>query len=89
MSLIDATPEQVRRIMGDGKAEQKVMEAMTARSDRIRDLEGQLAEAKDALRAVLAVTDEYAAEFVHKRRAVDWGLVNEAFIKAHKVLEGQ
>jgi hypothetical protein len=51
------------------------------------ELKVKLATAKDAVRAMVAATDEWAAEFTQGRRAMDWGIVNDAYLKADKVLK--
>jgi hypothetical protein len=43
-----------------------------------------LQEANDCIEALMKVTDEYADEFIKNKKAVDWGFVNEAFIRAAK-----
>jgi len=53
----------------------------------ILELKVKLATAKDAVRAMVAATDEWAAEFTQGRRAMDWGIVNDAYLKADKVLK--
>ncbi len=42
MSLTDATPEQTRKIMGDGKAEESVMKATQERLGRMAELESEV-----------------------------------------------
>ena len=59
---------------------------MTARDKRIAELEAELAEAKDAIRGMFAACDEWAAEFTLKKRGMNWGLVNDAYVKANRVL---
>ena len=43
-------------------------------------------EAKAALKAMQAACDEWAAEFTQKKRAMNWGVVNDAYIKCGRVL---
>ena len=53
---------------------------------RIRSLEADLAEAVKAVEAMVRATDEWAAEFTQHMRAMNWGVVNEAYMLAGKVL---
>jgi hypothetical protein len=55
-------------------------------ANKIKELESELAEAKDALKAMFAACDEWAAEFTQKKRAMDWGVVNAAYTKAAKII---
>ena len=45
-----------------------------------------LDEAKAALEAMQKACDEWAAEFTQKKRAMNWGIVNDAYIKCGRVL---
>ena len=59
-------------------------EKVVAERDEAR---AKLVEAKDALRAMFAACDEWAAEFTQHKRAMNWGVVNDAYCKASKVLK--
>ncbi len=50
-------------------------------------LKAKLESAHKAIRGLWSVTDEYAAEFINHKRAVNWGVVNEAFLLADKILK--
>ena len=40
----------------------------------------------EALKAMQSACDEWAAEFTQCKRAMDWGIVNDAYCKAEKAL---
>ena len=58
---------------------QEYIGAIVAERNRLRTVNNQLLE---AVRAMQAACDEWAAEFTQKKRAMDWGVVNDAYIKA-------
>lgn len=39
-----------------------------------------------ALKGMFKASDEIAAEFIQKKRATDWGIVNEAYLGASEIL---
>jgi len=53
---------------------------------RIRELEQKLTDAVAAVQGMFAACDEWAAEFTQKKRAMDWGVVNGAYLAAGKFL---
>ena len=44
------------------------------------------AELRGALKAMQKACDEWAAEFTQKKRAMNWGVVNDAYCKAAAAL---
>lgn len=43
-------------------------------------------EMRDAIRGLLKASDEVAAEFIQRKRAANWGIINKAYLAAEKVL---
>ena len=43
-------------------------------------------ELLEALQAMQKACDEWAAEFTQKKRAMNWGIVNDAYVKAAKAI---
>ena len=56
---------------------------LLAENDRLRAVNAELAT---AVKAMQAACDEWAAEFTQKKRAMDWGVVNDAYVKASAAL---
>ena len=40
----------------------------------------------DAVKAMQTACDEWAAEFTQKKRAANWGIINEAYCKAERAI---
>ena len=40
----------------------------------------------EAIKAMQLACDEWAAEFTQKKRAMDWGVVNDAYVKASRAI---
>jgi hypothetical protein len=56
--------------------------------DELDTVKAENAELKAAIKAMFAACDEWAAEFTQKKRAMDWGVVNNAYMRAEKALKG-
>ncbi len=54
--------------------------------ERRDKMEKVLPEMTEALKAMQKACDEWAAEFTQKTRAMNWGIVNDAYIKAFRAI---
>ena len=60
--------------------------SQSARSTTIMNLRAHNKELVTALKAMRKACDEWAAEFTQKKRAMDWGVVNDAYCKANAAI---
>lgn len=56
---------------------------MDQQSERLTDLERELV---DAVEGMFEANEEICAEFMHHKRAANWGLINEKWMAAECVL---